>query len=108
MLALCNPRSGAKQLHRAGKFNCSHFGNAMSYSLPLPSRAACVKTDEMIDIFSTPSNSPYLGGESISFCRRQFPSPSIGGRVRDGGRYNLKKPFSHRLRGLVKRVEVGG
>jgi len=28
MLALCNPRSGAKQLHRAGKFNCSLFGNA--------------------------------------------------------------------------------
>ncbi len=48
-----------------------------------PSWAVCVKTDEMIDIFSTPSNSPYLGGESIS--------------VRDGGRYNLKKPFSHKL-----------
>ena len=50
-----------------------------------------MKTDEMLDIFLTPSNSPYLGGEPISFCRRQFPSPSIGGRVRDGGRYKLKK-----------------
>jgi len=29
MLALCNPRSGAKQLHRAGKFNCSLFRNAL-------------------------------------------------------------------------------
>ena len=71
---------------------------------------AYVKTDEMLDIFSTPSNSPYLGGESISFCRSQFPSPSIGGRVSlpreisfllflcgDGGRHNLKKSFSHIL-----------
>jgi hypothetical protein len=50
-----------------------------------------VKTDEMLDIFLTPSNSPYLGGESISFCCRQFPSPSIGGRARDGGRGELRE-----------------
>ena len=62
-----------------------------------PSKAACVKTDGMLDIFSTPSNSPYLRGEPISFCSRQFPSPSIGGRVRDGGHYSLNKPFSHSL-----------
>ena len=30
MLALCNPRSGAKQLHRAGKFNRSLFGNVLT------------------------------------------------------------------------------
>jgi len=59
----------------------------------------------MLDIFSTPSKSPYLGGESISFCRRHFPSPSIGGRVRDGGNYNLKKSFSHSLWGLGMRIE---
>jgi len=70
--------------------------------IALPSWADCVKTIEMLDIFSTPSNSPYLRGESISFCRRQFPSPSIGGRVRDGGCCNLKKPFSHSLWSLVK------
>ena len=63
----------------------------------VPKVLGCGKTDEMLDIFLTPSNSPYLGGESILFCHRQFPSPSIGGRVRDGGCYNLKKSFLHKL-----------
>jgi len=92
-------------------YSLSHDSHVASRGTPtweslmkgLQSWAACVKTDEMLDIFSTPSNSPYLGGESISFCRRQFPSPSIGGRVRDGGSNNLKKSFSHRLWGFVIR-----
>ena len=45
------------------------------------SHTACGKKDEMLNIFSTLSNSPYLRRESISFCRSQFPSHSIGGRV---------------------------
>ena len=63
----------------------------------VPKQAGCVKISEMLDIFSTPSKSPYLGGESIFFCYRNFPSPSIGGRVEDGGNYNLKKSFSQSL-----------
>jgi len=60
-----------------------------------------MKTSEMLDIFLTPSKFPYLGGECIFFYRRHFPSPSIGGRVRDGGNYNFKKSFSNNLMGLA-------
>ena len=54
----------------------------------LLSPAICRKKDKMLDIFSTPSNSPYARGELISFCCRKFPSLLIGGRVRDGGHNN--------------------
>ena len=66
----------------------------------LLSPAVCRKKDEMLDIFSTPYNSPYARGELISFCSRQFPSLLIGGRVRDGGHNNSNKPFSHRMPSL--------
>jgi len=66
----------------------------------LLSPAICRRKDEMLDIFSTPSNSPYARGELISFCCRQFPSLLIGGRVRDGGYNNSNKPFSHRMPSL--------
>jgi len=72
----------------------------------VPKQAGCVKISEMLDIFSTPSKSPYLGGESIFFCHRNFPSPSIGGRVGDGGNYNLKKSFSQSL-GVWEREIIG-
>ncbi len=67
------------------------FNTKANASNPISFRSGttCVKTDEILVFFSTPSNSPYLRGESISFCRRQFPSPSIVGRVRDGGRGEL-------------------
>ena len=70
------------------------------------SHTACGKKDEMLNIFSTLSNSPYLRRESISFCRSQFPSHSIGGRVREGGCNNLKKPFSHRLISLATNTQL--
>ena len=54
----------------------------------LLSPAICRKKDKMLDIFSTPSNSPYARGELISFCCRKFPSLLIGGRVMDGGHNN--------------------
>ncbi len=64
------------------------FGNTLHYERGLPRDAAWHGRNERI---LTPSNSPYLGGESISFCRSQFPSPSIGGRVRVGGSGELRK-----------------
>jgi len=60
-------------------YNLTLYQQPNLFSLPNPTD--CMKIDGMLDIFSTPSNSPYLSGEPISFCGRQFPSPSIGGRV---------------------------
>jgi len=68
--------------------------------------AGCMKASEMLNIFLTPSRSPYLGGESIFFCRRNFPSPSIGRRVRDGGNYNLKKSVFTQPEGLGNEVKM--
>ena len=54
----------------------------------------------------SPVISGYETTPDMFFYRRHFPSLSIGGRVRDGGNYNLKKPFSHSLPSLGTQYEL--